>query len=171
MNILFKKIVSFMAIFTLAFMSSYVCAEGGKISGSATLSYTKQEALPITDAPGHLLLMGELNGTNKNTGSSAYMDGATVVNREIVQLFQGNGSHSGFYTLSKDGSTATAMWKGEVTTVMAADNTPQISFKGTWEYVAGSGKLQGIKGNGEYHGHFTSKTSYLVDWSGEYKTK
>ena len=99
------------------------------------------------------------------------MSGADVTNREIGQLFQGNGPHSGYYTMSKDGNTTTALWKGDVTTVLAADGTPQTSFKGTWEYVAGTGKYNGIQGKGKYSGYFTSKTSYNVDWNGEYSLK
>lgn len=171
MKTLSNKIVSFLAMTAFAFMSVQGYAAGGKISGSGLLTYTKQEALPITEANGNILLLGELHGINKNTGTTNYMEGADVVNREIVQLFQGNGPHSGYFTLSKDGNTVTALWKGEVTTVMASDGTPQTSFKGTWQYVAGSGKFDGIKGHGEYHGHFTAKTSYAVDWSGEYALK
>lgn len=171
MKTLSNNILSLVILSAFGLSSNQVFAEGGKISGIGTVSYTKQEALPVNEANGNLLLLGELHGSNKNTGSKDYMDGADVTNREIVQLFQGNGSHSGYYTLSKDGNTATALWKGEVTTVMASDGTPQTSFKGTWNYVAGTGKLDGIKGQGEYHGHFISKTSYAVTWSGDYDLK
>ncbi len=171
MKILSNYLLSFVALSACALTSGQAIAEGGKISGSGTLSYTKQEALPVAEANGHLLLLGELRGSNKNTDNKDFMDGAEVTNREIAQLFQGNGPQSGYYTLSKDGNTTVALWKGEVTTVMAADGTPQTSFNGTWDYVAGTGKYDGIKGKGEYHGHFTSKTSYAVDWSGEYSLK
>ena len=171
MKTLSNRIVSFLAMTAFALMSVQAYAAGGKISGSGLLTYTKQEALPIAEASGNILLLGELHGINKNTGTTDYMEGADVMNGEIVQLFQGNGPHSGYCTLSKDGNTVTALWKGQVTTTMASDGTPQTSFKGTWQYVAGTGKFNGIKGNGEYHGHFTAKTSYEVDWSGEYELK
>ncbi|MGB2832373.1 MAG: hypothetical protein WBC07_05440 [Methylotenera sp.] len=158
-----------LSIFTCAGGQAY--AEGGKISGSAALSYSKQDASPAPSAEGHMLVFGELTGSNKNTGGTDYMSGADVTNREIGQLFQGNGPHSGYYTMSKDGNTTTALWKGDVTTVLAADGTPQTSFKGTWEYVAGTGKYNGIQGKGKYSGYFTSKTSYNVDWNGEYSLK
>ena len=171
MKTLSKNILSLVVLTALGLSNSHVFAEGGKISGVGTLNYTKQEAMPVTEAEGNLLLLGELQGINKNTSGNDYMNGANVTNREIVQLYQGNGPHSGYCTLSKDGNTATALWKGDVTTVMASDGTPQTSFKGTWKYVAGTGKLDGIKGQGEYNGHFTSKTSYTVSWSGDYAVK
>lgn len=161
--------ISFGVVSACALFGGQALAEGGKISGSAALSYTKQEA-SVPPAEGHLLALGEVAGTNKGTDGSGYMDGAAVMNREIVQLFQGNGFHSGYYTMTKDNSSTTAFWKGEVTTVMK-DNVPNTSFKGTWEYVNGTGKYAGIKGKGKYSGYFTSQTTYNVDWNGEYSVK
>lgn len=164
-----NNLVSLGVCSLFAIFGTQAMAEGGKISGSAALSYTKQDA-SVPPAEGHLLALGEVAGTNKGTDGSGYMDGAAVDNREIVQLFQGNGFHSGYYTMSKDGNTTTAFWKGDVTTVMK-DNVPNTSFKGTWEYVNGTGKFAGIKGKGKYTGYFTSKTTYNVDWDGEYSVK
>ena len=171
MKTLSNKLITFAAFTVYAFSAHQAMAEGRKISGSALLSYSKQEAFIVPSAEGHMLVAGELTGANKNTGETDYMSGASVDNREIGQLFQGNGPHSGYYTLSKDGNTATALWKGNVTTVMSAEGNPQTSFSGTWEYVAGTGKYNGIQGKGKYSGYFTSKTTYTVDWSGEYSVK
>lgn len=143
-------------------------ADGGKIAGTMSLNYSKQEALPVAEAPGNVLILGELRGSNKSTNGNAYMDGAEVTNREIVRLFQGNGPNSGYITLSKDGNAAVAQWNGMVSTVLSPDGQPQTSFTGSWQYVAGSGKYAGIQGSGEFHGNFTSQTSYDVSWSGEY---
>lgn len=153
----------------LVFGQAY--AEGGKVAGSASLSYNKQEASLPSSANGHMLVFGELTGTNKNMDGSGYMDGAAVDNREVGQLFQGNGPHTGYYTMTKGTDSTTALWKGQVTTVLAEDGSPRTSFKGTWEYVNGAGKYAGIKGAGNYSGYFTSKTTYNVDWNGEYSVK
>ena len=171
MKIISNNIITFVVLAVSALSSWQALAESGKISGTANLSYTKQEASPAPSAAGHMLVFGELEGVNKNTGSSNYMSDADATNREIGKLFQGNGPHSGYYTMSKDGNTTTALWKGDVSTVLAEDGSPRTSFKGTWEYVAGTGKYTDIKGKGKYSGYFTSKTSYNVEWSGEYSTK
>lgn len=163
-----RLILPVAALAACSMFSGAAMAEGGNISGSMSLSYTKQEALPVAEAPGHMVLLGEVKGANKNTGSTDYMDGAAVTNREIGRLFQGNGTHSGYITLGKNGNSTIALWNGEVTTVMSPEGQPQTTFKGTWEYVAGTGKYDGIHGKGEYHGNFTSQTSYVVDWSGNY---
>ncbi len=164
-------IISFGVFSVCTFFGSLAQADGGKISGSASLSYNKQEASLAPSANGYMLVSGELTGVNKNTDGSGYMDGAAVDNREIGQLFQGNGPHTGYYTMAKGTDSTTALWKGQVTTVLADDGSPRTSFKGTWEYVNGTGKYAGIKGTGNYNGYFTSKTTYNVDWSGEYSVK
>jgi hypothetical protein len=168
MNISSTHLTSIAALAACALFSGVALAEGGPISGSISLSYTKQETLPVTEAPGHMVLLGEVKGANRNTGGTDFMDGAEVTNREIARLFQGNGPHSGYITLGKDGNTAIALWSGQVTTVMSSEGQPQTSVKGNWEYVFGTGKYNGIRGQGEYRGHFTSQTSYVVDWSGKY---
>ncbi|MDP2072045.1 hypothetical protein [Methylotenera sp.] len=163
--------LSLAVLSVFALSSGQAMAEHGKISGSAALSYSKQEASAAPSAGGHMLVSGELTGSNKNTGGTDFMSDANVDNREVGQLFQGNGPHTGYYTMSKDGNTTTALWKGDVSTVLADDGSPRTSFKGTWEYVAGTGKYSGIQGKGKYNGYFTSKTTYTVDWNGEYSLK
>jgi hypothetical protein len=162
------RITAVAALVACSVSSGVVLAEGGNISGSMSLSYVKHEALPVAEAPGYMVLLGEVRGANKNMGSTEYMDGAEVTNHEIVRLFQGNGPHSGYLTLGKNGNSAIAQWDGAVTTVMSSEGQPQTSFKGNWKYVAGTGKYDGIQGKGEYQGHFTSQTSYVLDWKGEY---
>lgn len=168
MNTATKHYILIAALSACAVFSGSTLADGGKIAGSMSLNYSKQETLPVAEAPGNVLILGELRGSNKSTNGSDYMDGAEVTNREIVRLFQGNGPNSGYITLSKNGNSTVALWNGMVSTVMSKDGQPQTSFKGSWEYVAGSGKYDGIKGSGEFQGHFTSQTSYDVSWSGDY---
>lgn len=133
MKILSKNIITFTVLAASVLSSWQALAEGEKISGTAALSYTKQEVSPAPSAAGHMLVFGELTGVNKNTSSSNYMSDAEATNREVGQLFQGNGPQTGYYTMSKDGNTTTALWKGVVTTVLAEDRSPRTSFEGTWE--------------------------------------
>lgn len=139
-------------------------ADSGAISGVSNHTYVKQDTSPIMHADGHVLMKAETQGTLK---SNSPMNGAKVTNQEVAQLYMGNGTHQGFYTVSHaDGSTVTR-WSGNVTTVMK-DNVPMTSFKGKWEYIQGTGKYAGIKGSGDYTGYFTSPTEYVVDWKGRY---
>jgi hypothetical protein len=47
------------------------------------------------------------------------------------------------------------------------DGQPMTSFSGTWKKLSGTGKYEGIQGQGTYSGHFTSQTEYVVDWRGQ----
>jgi hypothetical protein len=137
------------------------------IKGTFSVKYVKQEALPVTDATGPVLILGEAQGVNESTGRQSYMDGAQVSNKEINELVQGNGTHRGYVTMtSRDGDQEITQWNGDVTTVMK-DGQPMTSFKGTWQKISGTGKLQGIQGRGTYAGHFTSQTEYVVDYIGQ----
>ncbi|MBI2993225.1 MAG: hypothetical protein HYY48_03500 [Gammaproteobacteria bacterium] len=150
----------------LCLLSQGVVAESKSVAGQFSVTYAKQEALPISDAEGHMLILGEAHGRNVGKNGSDYMDGGTVINKEIADLFQGNGPHSGYVTMSKDGSDSVSKWQGEVTTTLNQDGTPNTTFKGSWEAASGTGKYQGVKGNGTYQGYFTSQTDYVVDWNG-----
>jgi hypothetical protein len=138
-----------------------------KISGSSKLTYSEQHALPVPAASGYQLLAGETRGVNQNTGQSDWMSDAKVTNVETANLAKGNGTHEGYYTMSKGRDTLTAKWSGKVTTTMA-NNQPSTSFKGNWEYVYGTGSYAGVKGKGTYKGQFLAKDRYAVEWEGEY---
>jgi hypothetical protein len=138
-----------------------------KISGQAELQYSKREAIDIPGRDGHMLALGEVRGTNQNTSAGDFFAGASVVNVETADLMQGNGSHQGYYTMRDGNDTATAKWHGTVSTVLGADQQPQTSFEGTWEYIQGTGRYSGIQGGGEYRGEFLAQDRYLVRWQGE----
>jgi hypothetical protein len=151
----------------LALTTNAWAADATSVKGTFSVKYVKQEAMPVTDATGPVLILGEAQGVNKSTGRQSFMDGAQVNNKEIDALVQGNGTHRGYLTMTgQDGAQKIAQWNGEVTTVMK-DGQPMTSFKGTYQEMSGTGTLQGIQGRGTYAGHFTSQTEYVVDWIGQ----
>ena len=158
------RLTSVAALTLLACASLNVYAESGNTSGSSALTYSERKVVQIPNTNGEMLQLATVKGTLKSSGP---MDGGSVVNEEVAQLFQGNGDHAGYYTVtSADGSTI-AKWSGKVTTEMK-DGNPMTTFKGKWEYVGGSGKYQNIKGKGDYNGYFTAADAYVVDWKGRY---
>lgn len=159
-----KSFTSIAALTLLACASLNVYAQSGSTSGSSALTYSDRKVVQIPNTQGEMLQLATVNGTLKSEGP---MNGGSVINEETAQLFQGNGDHAGYYTVTTaDGSTV-AKWSGKVTTVMK-DGNPMTTFKGKWEYVGGSGKYQSIKGKGDYNGYFTAADSYVVDWKGNY---
>jgi len=162
MNILAVISRSTLALLAAGSLVTSVPVYAEAISGAITLKVTKQEVLPVTAQSGDMLMLVETHGTNKSTN---WMDDAQVVNKEIDFLLQGNGPQHGYITFAKGDDTVDVKWSGIVSTAMA-NGQPQISFRGTWEQLKGTGKYQGIRGKGSYKGHFISQTAYVVDWVG-----
>jgi hypothetical protein len=137
------------------------------ISGVFSLKYTEQHTLPVSDAAGPVLLLTRSTGSNRNTGRSDYMAGAEVINREIAELTQGNGPHQGYITEVKGADTTVTRWQGQVATTLGPDQKPATRFEGRWTKVSGTGKYEGVAGNGSYTGRILSPTEYTVEWTGE----
>lgn len=138
-----------------------------KIAGTFAVRYTEQHPLNVADAEGHVLVLGRVEGRNRSTGPTPYMDGAAVTNLEFADLSRGNGPHQGYILMSKDADSVISKWSGKVTTTLSADKTPITTFAGTWVTVKGTGRYQAATGSGSYKGHFTSQPEYTVDWEGE----
>lgn len=142
-------------------------AAPSKIAGTFAVRYTEQHPLNVTDVAGHMLLLGRVEGSNRSTGPTVYMDGAAVTNLEFADLVQGNGPHQGYILMSKDADSVISKWSGKVTTTLSPDKTPITTFEGTWVQVKGTGRYHAATGSGSYKGHFTSQSEYTVDWKGE----
>lgn len=138
-----------------------------RIAGTFIVQYTEQHPLNVADAAGHMLLLGRVEGRNRSTGPTPYMDGGAVTNLEFADLVQGNGPHQGYILMSKDADSVISKWSGRVSTTLSADKKPITTFEGTWTKVKGTGRYQAVTGSGSYKGHFTSQSEYTVDWKGE----
>ncbi|MFQ5660985.1 MAG: hypothetical protein ACE5GZ_11200 [Gammaproteobacteria bacterium] len=161
----------FLSVVTVIFGLTTLAAMAGstRITGKFSQSYSKQEALPIPQAQGHVIMLTESQGSNSSTNGSAYMDGAKVVISEIVDLDRGNGPHQGYVTQTMpNGDETVTHFDGKVTTTMTAEGQPNTTFKGNWKAIRGTGQYSGIKGSGTYVGRFTSEKDYVVDWKGYY---
>ena len=118
------------------------------------------------DAAGQPAFIGESKGKNSSTGSARFMDGATVVSADTSRLVDGTGPHHGWVTMTQGPDRVVFEWKGQVTTVIAADKTPRSTFAGTWKILQASGSHAGTGGHGTYTGRFTSGTESVTEWKG-----
>lgn len=144
-----------------AFSLASINANAESIEGQGKCTY-KPTVASVNNTDGYAVMLSETTCTS----SGGFIEGATGLNQEVANLHQGTGDHSGYYTITNGVDATIAKWSGKVNTVMK-DGNPMTSFKGQWEYVGGAGKYQGIKGEGEYNGYFTSATEYTVDWKGK----
>ena len=162
------------AFFALVVPAGFAAALGApavsaraSISGVAQMKYSEQHALPAAQNSSPILLLVEAVGTNRSTGSTEYMQGAAVINREIANLVQGNGPHSGYITLAKGSDTTISQWQGKVVTTLGENSPPSTHFEGKWTMMKGTGKYQGSTGSGTYEGRIISPTDYTLTWKGD----
>jgi hypothetical protein len=148
-----------------------IAKEHTEIAGKMTITYTKQEKIDVGDTEEHIISLSQGEGTNVSTGEHTFMDGAQLVNVSFGDLVGGNGPHQGYVKLVKEDDIVFAKWKGEVTTTLSAEDTPVVTFEGSLSYINGTGQFENIQGGGSYKGGFTSKTTYTVEWEGEYSIK
>ncbi|MFW5451795.1 MAG: hypothetical protein ACKE9I_09360 [Methylophagaceae bacterium] len=164
MNTLIKKslFVSGAVLFALSVFSPVYADQ--PVRGSFTASVSSQNILPI-NAQGHILRMAESAGMSKST-SGPFLDGWSVVNKELNDLTQGNGPSRGHVIFTDGANSVTVEWTGMTSTVLAADGTPMTESEGKWSYTAGTGGYTGISGNGSFKQIFTSETDYIVTYDG-----
>lgn len=138
------------------------------IAGTFTMAYVKRERIQIPDAEGHVLMVAEARGSNRNTGPTDFMSASEAIVLEALDLVQGNGSTQGYVIQAKHADSVFVATKGRVATTMSSQGSPSTSFEGDWTVLKAAGQYQGIKGSGTFKGRFTSPTEYTVDWKGEY---
>jgi hypothetical protein len=142
-----------------------------RVSGRFTMKYSQQHPLPTGDQAAPLLLANEAKGTNASTGPTEYMDGAAITIVETADLTQGNGPHQGYVTFSQRGETSLNRFSGRVTTVLSPEKQPITTFEGTWSKIGGTGRYQGVTGQGKYKGRMLSATEFAVEWHGDLNLK
>ena len=169
-----RKAMVFFAclVVALAFGAANLSAQDTtKVSGKMTATYTQLDSIVVGDVAGHVISLSASQGKNASTGKKAFMDGAKIVNMSYSDVTMGNGSHQGYVKFTKDDDAVYAKWMGRIATTKTPEGAPVVTFEGSFMYIKGTGKLDGITGKGSYKGAFTSKTEYSVEWQGHYILK
>jgi hypothetical protein len=141
-------------------------AQVNAMSGKSTLTQAKKEVIPVGDVEGHVLMLGESNGTNVNTGKWAFMDGAKARSVATYDLTKGNGSQNGYFILSKEGNETVVKATGAIKTVLSPEGKPLTTMSGDWKYVKCTGLYAGCTGQGTYQGAFTAENEFFVEFKG-----
>jgi hypothetical protein len=164
-----------LATLTLGLITGITAATGtgsrARVAGKITATYAQQQAFPVPNAGGHLLVLGQARGTNHSTGPTTYMAGSQVSNTEFADLVNGSGTNRGYMTFAKGADSTFTRWEGLVSTRLGPDNRPRTTFEGSWAKIGGTGAFAGITGGGDFKGSFTSQTDYVIEWQGEIKMK
>ena len=161
-----KKLSAVIVATLLIGIAHEAMADRQDIAGQFRATPVAKEVMPVFNQEGHILVMTESKGLNKE-GNSGYMDGATVLSREIQDLALGNGPQRGYTVMSKDGEETLTRFEGRVTTTLDEKGNPETTCKGTWEKVSGTGQYEGVRGSGTYTCQVVPGTEdVVVDWRG-----
>ena len=152
--------------FTFTLLAASLCftplqaEESGKWRGLAVLVTTDAKTAEIADQEGHSIFLGHDDGVVFNDNGGSFLDKARY---EVVFIADTAGMVDGGYKTftASDGSQVFARFKG-------TETAPPV-FKGTWEFLGGSGAYKGITGSG---GYVYTSVADGVGWDvleGEYK--
>ena len=126
-----------------------ISAELTRFSGNHTFKLDENHAFPIGDDPDHLLGVFKSSGSNKSTGQTTFLDGATETEVVYYDVFKGSGRHHGFIHYRNADGTLTNEFDG-FGTVVVVDGKPQSLGVGSWHVVSGTGRYANGVGVGTY---------------------
>ena len=168
MKRIFKSLVFAVAIiFALGFVSSAAWAED--VNFTIDSYVTKVETIPLADAEGHMLMLGERRGVaNFEDGKvAAYHTSFTC------DVSNGTGPCEGYSDLTfMDQSQAFSKWKLTVS-IPEGKKMPALEGTGTW--TKGTGAYEGIEGDFSFSGYYitpyneVTKGDQVVKVTGSYK--
>ena len=136
-----------LALFVAAGLVVPALAQAQDLGTSRRVQGTaKVTTVEVGDVPGHVVGVVEFKGL------SFFADGeiATHTNPATFDLTNGSGPHQGYVVhYFDDGSTSIERYQGEAK--LSADGKRTV-VSGTFQCVGGTGRFQGLKGEGTYRG-------------------
>ncbi len=156
-----SKIVGMMALIAFALgiflVGDAVAEERGKITARDVHYAPAVHTLKVPDVENHISMMYESKGI-----SFPEKWGACLVNQiGFMDLVKGQGTCQGYNQFSfRDGSIISGKWEGSI---------GPAGSEGTWTFIKGTGKFNGIQGAGTWKGYMLSPERWYSDWEGEYR--
>jgi hypothetical protein len=133
--------------------------ESGHWHGLSVLVATDKKVAKVEDRADHMIYVTEYDGAVYNGDGKPFLDKARY---QVVALVDTAVSRGGYKTFTDaDGSKVFA--KYAVTEVKMPD------VRGTFEFTGGTGKYEGITGNGTFHDVFVSDKAAWDELVGDYK--
>jgi hypothetical protein len=162
------KFVGMMVLITFAMgivlAGDAVAAEKGKVEGRQVYYMTTIQTLKVPDVEGHTVNLLEAKGIF----SSEKWGAALIYQINTLDFIKGGGTFQGYtHTTYPDGSTTTSKFEGK-STGGGVGTTGMASSEGTWTYVKGTGKFQGIQGRGTFKSYVLAPSQFYSDLQGEY---
>jgi hypothetical protein len=143
-----KTILAFILALLLSLsLGLFIVQASAETANWKVTSYVvKMEGVPVPDVEGHFI------GMHERRGLAIFEDGEVRAyhTRGTFDIIKGQGSFQGYTTLtSKDGAETMVKYQGNMT-LPPGEKLPIFSGKG--EYIKGTGRFQGIKGEISFKG-------------------
>ena len=129
----------------------------------AVLVVLGTKSVSLADQPGHTVSITEFDGVSFNSDNKPFLEKARY---QVTDITDSAGQEIGYKTFTEpDGSKVFAKY---LLTEKKTDGS-QMVWNGTWQFTGGTGKYQGITGQGTYHVVSVSDTAVWDELTGEYK--
>ena len=127
-------------------IGSAIQAGAETLKGKVALTVTKNETIPVNDEEGHVL------GLQIMEGLALFENGeiAKIRNHNVYDLIPGKGGQAINYNIwtFEDGSIVV----NRTQRLMVPDQSGNLSYKLTSDFIKGTGRFEGIKGTGSATG-------------------
>jgi hypothetical protein len=125
----------------------------------AALVVTDQKTVKVDDGTDHVVIVSEQDGAIQNADGNSFLDKARY---QVVSVVDTGVIRGGYKTFTEaDGSKVFAKY------TVTEFKLPEVN--GTFEFTGGTGKYQGITGNGKFHYVRVSDRAAWDELIGEYK--
>jgi hypothetical protein len=160
-------------LLTLFVLTNSGWAQGKKITGTGKFGPTLSQTLLLpTDVPKHEVMLTNRVQTWNSTDPE--WNNVEVTQFVFTDYIAGSGYHRGHNTnLHPGGDRTFISYEGQTMRTTNADGSWASKFEGTFRFTGGTGKFQGISGQGTYIGKASAPggstpTAASFDWQGEY---
>jgi hypothetical protein len=148
-----------LAAMLVAAAGTAAAEQSGTWNARAVLVVLETKSMAVGDQPDHTVSITRFDGAAFNADGKPFLDKARY---EVVDHSDTAGRNGGYKTFTEaDGSKVFAKY------TLTGGTMPDL--RGTWEFIGGTGRYQGISGRGEYHVVFVSETALWDELTGEYK--
>jgi len=162
------KIFALIALITLAFSVALVgnSLAAEKVKARNVNHTVKWEQINVGDEDGHVVAVEENKGITTNLERKGFGDGWSVGAKSLydMNLKTGLGSGHGYgETIDRDGDKCYWTWEGKG---LKGGKFGTGYWAGTFTFVKGTGKFEGIQGKGTFQTYTIGGQAY-ADWEAE----
>ncbi len=128
-----------------------------KVEGRNVYHGVKSEWVEVGDVEGHVVGVWESKGLGFQEG-----DVTTIKSRGTFDSIKGTGTHQGYLAKTwSDGATYTTSFEGR------SKQAGKLRLsEGTWMLLGGTGRFEGVKGEGTYSSTRYPNKMTVTDWKG-----